>query len=158
MSLADYNLLYNSLSACIVEISIDLQFIYNAAYFNHNLQILYCQNLSGSRQANILFVINIQNRKKNRGEIKKKHVLYLDYLWQHVNGRTSRSLGKQSLNTLCLTLCQCCQCLCNGGQKSIMSKLISWTRKLNRTCLKREEKMVNIALWKIDSASQTSTE
>lgn len=35
---------------------------------------------------------------------------------------------------------QCCQCLCNAGQKSIMSKLISCTRKLNRSRLKKEEK------------------
>lgn len=89
----------------------------------------------------------------------KNHIMYLDYLQPDMSDRrASRSLGKQSLSNLLHTLCQCCQCLCYAGKKSIMSKLISCTRKLNRTCPKRKEKMVNIALRKIDLASQTITE
>lgn len=59
----------------------------------------------------------------------KKHVLYLDYLQPDLSDNAGGSLGKQSPSTLRLTLCQCCQCLCNAGQKSIMSKLISCKRK-----------------------------
>lgn len=95
-------------------------------------------------------VIRVPKEKKRKKE-REREAFYLDYLWQRMNGRTGGSLGKQNLSTLRFTLCHCCQCLCNAGQKSIMSKLISCTRKLNRSRLKREEKIVNIALWKMDS-------
>lgn len=129
--------------------SINSQSVYWSAHLNHCTQVCNCQKIySAPWQAHILFLINVL----------KQHVLHPDYLQPDVSDRTRRSLGKQSPSTPRLTLCQCCQCLCNSGQKSIMSKLISCTRKLKRSCLKREEKMVNIALWKIDSASQTSAE
>lgn len=54
-----------------------------------------------------------------------------------MNGRSAGSLGKHNLGALRFTLCHRRRCLCNAGQKSIMSKLISCPRKLNRSRLKR---------------------
>lgn len=95
-----------------------------------NVKCVWIQSCLAPCRANILFVIF--------KEKKSAKLFTRSCEW------TGNLLGVWA-NKATATLCQCWPCLCNAGLNSIMSKLISCKRKLNRTCLKREENMVDIA-------------
>lgn len=46
----------------------DLHLIYSAAHLNHPSTFAIAKKLSSSRQANILFVINVQKKKKAKAK------------------------------------------------------------------------------------------